>query len=66
MLILAADKAVDRLEAVIYLLPSLDKRIWPLSRTDLQYGWISLFQAVHRNFVYPDMKALLNAYRNIK
>ena len=36
MLFLAADRADERLEAVTYLVPSLDNRNRPLSRTDCQ------------------------------
>ena len=34
MLFLAAERADERLEAVTYLVPSLDNRNRPLSRTD--------------------------------
>lgn len=36
MLFLVADRADERLEAVTYLVPSLDNRNRPLSRTDCQ------------------------------
>ena len=36
MLFLAAERADERLEAVTYLVPSLDNRNRPLPRTDCQ------------------------------
>ncbi len=43
--ILAIDRAVDRLEADTYDLPSFDTRNRPLLRTDCQYGSMSLFSS---------------------
>ena len=40
MLFLAAERADERLEAVTYLVPSLDNRNRPLSRTDCHWTWM--------------------------